>query len=173
MWVPGQPVPPPEAPDPALAAAAGLPPPDTPCPRLAAPVPLPPGDAARAATVDAILADCEPGDPVLASVWRLLRSVLRARTASVTLVSAHQAWFRGGCDAAPAPGPAPRGRVLCAYSLIGEPDVRRGRVEGGSGSGCGAGRSPRAPSTFSSQVLSNSDLNMGATRAEAVGGQSG
>ena len=134
----------------------------------------PAGDAARSALVDEILRACEPGDPVLAAVCRLLRSVLGVPMASVTLISHAQAWFRGGeggspgggasgggasggggggggggsCSAAAAaaaaaaeggspgprpgpaaagggdPGPMPRGRVLCAYSLIGEPDVR-------------------------------------------------
>ena len=128
----------------------------------------PVGDDARSALVDKILKACEPGDPVLASICRLLRSVLGVPMASVTLISHAQAWFKGGesvtsegaggggggsggCSPAasgaegekneaadkssPAStsaatattnelGPMPRGRVLCAYSLIGEPDVR-------------------------------------------------
>ena len=138
-------------------------------------------DAARSALVDEILKACEPGDPVLAAICRLLKSVLGVPMASVTLISHAQAWFRGGeggagggaggagagggggggggiggsCAASAAaaaeaasssasnsdlksssssaaatscdPDPMPRGRVLCAYSLIGEPDVRRER----------------------------------------------
>lgn len=117
-------------------------------------------DDARSALVDDILRACEPGDPVLASICRLLRSVLGVPMTSVTLISHKQAWFRGGesanegassggagggsgasCSAAAAaaapnsksnstsdPDPMPRGRVLCAYSLIGEPDVSRERL---------------------------------------------
>ena len=133
-------------------------------------------DEARSALVDEMHKACEPGDPELAAICRLLRSVLGVPMASVTLISHAQAWFRGGesisgssagggggggnngsCAAAAAaanskpsssssvaaagtagtaggtgtekatsdPDPMPRGRVLCAYSLIGEPDVRR------------------------------------------------
>ena len=53
-------------------------------------------DDARSALVDEILKACEPGDPVLASICRLLKSVLGVPMASVTLISHAQAWFRGG-----------------------------------------------------------------------------